>query len=393
MASGGATDVGVTATEIHVGIGILDIGAAKQFGFNFDIGDQRARYDALIASVNKRGGINGRKVVPHYRVIEVSKQESFQAACISWTKDDKVFAVFLSSQTPQAASVCIIGEGNTPFITSDGIDDSYYANGNYFSVQPNDNRVLHDQALYLLAKGVLKGKTVGVLTGDGAERLAIDRTLIPELARGGIKVAAVEVVPADTSGTQKMPIAVSNFKDAGVDYVIIAANVILAGPFVQSADRSGLKAEYGLSDFNNQINDQVADYYPDSFDGTVGLSTHRFSEYRAGSPPPPADKACLDIVHPVDPKVQPSTNSAFEVAMMECAMWTMFVAGVTRAGAALNRGSFRAGVEQIGPTPIAGILDGSYGPGKHDGGNTVREVAWHKSCSCWQIAGPQRPMR
>src|SRR5436189_6248901 len=128
-----------------------------------------------------------------------------------------------------------------------------------------------------------------------------------------------------------MSVAISNFKAAGVDFVIIAANVILAGPFAQSADRAGFHPEYGLSDFNNQINDQVASYYPDSFEGTIALSTHRFSEYRAGNPPPPADQQCVDRVMSADPKVLPSTNSAFEVAMQECGMFDLFVPGATNA--------------------------------------------------------------
>jgi hypothetical protein len=69
-----------------------------------------------------------------------------------------------------------------------------------------------------------------------------------------------------------------------------------------------------LSDFNNEINDQVASYYPAGFEGTVGLSTHRFSQYRAGAAPSPADANCLKRVLPADPKVQPFTNSAYEVA-------------------------------------------------------------------------------
>src|SRR3546814_3098464 len=97
----------------------------------------------------------------------------------------------------------------------------------------------------------------------------------------GYEVKSVEVVPATTAGTQKLPIAVSNFKAAGVDFVIVAANVVLNGPFVQTAGRSGFNPEYSLSDFNNQINDQVSSYYPDSFDGTIGLSTHRFPEHRS----------------------------------------------------------------------------------------------------------------
>jgi ABC-type branched-subunit amino acid transport system substrate-binding protein len=386
--TGGATDVGVTADTIKVGIGIVDVGAAKDLGYNFDLGDQHARYEALIAAQNAKGGIHGRKIVPDYRTFDATNPSApTQAACVAWTKDVKVFTVLVESQFPAAAAVCVFGQNRTPFITTDGIDESYYANGLYWSTQANDNRILIDQAHYLADKGTLKGKTIGVLSGDGTERTAIDKTLVPTLAQLGYKVADVEVVPQSIEGTQRMPLAISNFMAKGVDFVIIAANVILAGPFVQAAERAGYHPGFGLSDFNNEINDQVADYYPDSFDGTVGLSTHRFSEYRAGAPFAPADQSCLDRVHKVDPKVLPTTNSAFEVSMGECAMFDAWVRGLQGAGPNLTRATWVAAMERSGSFGISSTQDGSFGPGKHDAVDYEREVAWRKSCTCWQIVG------
>ena len=387
-AVGGATDKGVTADRIKLGIGIIDVGAAKDLGFNFDIGDEHARYEALIAHQNAKGGIHGRKIVADYRTFDATNPASpAQAACVSWTKDVQVFSVIVESQFPAAAAVCVFGQNQTPFITTDGIDESYYANGLYFSTQANDNRILEDHARYLHAKGVMKGKTIGVLGGDGTERAAIDRTLVPVLAELGYEVADIETVPATTQGTQQMPIAISNFKAKGIDFVIIAANVILAGPFVQASDRAGFHPAFALSDFNNEINDQVASYYPDGFEGTVGLSTHRFPEYRAGAKLAPADQSCIDRVQKVDPKVLPTTNSAFEVAMGECAMFDAWVRGAVRAGPNLTRASWVAGMEASGTFGISSTQDGTFGPGKHDAVDFEREVAWHKSCKCWQIVG------
>jgi hypothetical protein len=392
-ATAGADGPGVTANQVKVGIGILDIGAAKNFGYAFDLGDQQARFDAMITAQNAKGGINGRQIVPSYHVVDALKEESRQAACIAWTQDEHVFSVLVSSQWSEAATVCVIGQGGTPMFTADGVDRSYYGNGLLFTTQPSDNRILADQAAYLIQGGQLAGKRIGVLSGDGAERLAVDDTLVPALGAAGYAVSDIEVVPADISGTQKMPIAISNFKAAGIDFVIIAANVILAGPFVQSADRAGFHPAYALSDFNNQINDQVASYYPDAFEGTIGLSNHDFSEYRAGNPPPAADQACLDRVLPADPKVLPSTNSAFEVAMEECGMFDAWVAGALNAGATLNAATLVTGMESTGTRSIAGVFDGSFAPGKHDAVDNVRPVAWHKSCTCWEIAGPIRGMQ
>lgn len=385
---------GVTDTQVKLGIGIVDVGAAKDFGFNFDLGDQKARYDALIAAQNAKGGINGRKIVADYRTIDAANPgPTGQAACVGWTKDAKVFSVLIHTNLTQAAAVCLIGPGATPVFTTDGVDRSYYANGLYFSTQASDNRILADHADYLISKGVLKGKTIGVLGGEGAEKLAIDNTLVPALARGGFTVKAVEVVPGTTAGTQRLPIAVSNLKAAGVDFVIIAANVVLAGPFVQSASRAGFSPQYSLSDFNNQINDQVAGYYPDDFDGTIGLSTHNFPEYRAGLPVSVADQACYDRVAKADPKILPFQNSAHEVGLGECAIFDAWVRGALAAGPNLNRATFVAGIETSGTFGIPGTFEGSFARGKHDAVDVEREVAWRKDCKCWRIVDPNQIRR
>jgi ABC-type branched-subunit amino acid transport system substrate-binding protein len=389
------SDVGVTDSTIKLGIAIIDVGAAKSFGFNFDLGNQRARWDALLASINSKGGINGRKLTADYRTIDAADvTNSAQQACVAWTKDAKVFAILAHSQFPQTAVVCAIGQGNTPVFTTDGIDESYYRNGLFVSMQASDNRIVVDHARYLHEAGLLKGKTIGILTGEGSERLSIDKSLIPELAALGYKVADVEEVPGGTAGTQKMTIAVSNFKAAGVDFVIVEANVILAGPFAQAADRAGYRPQYGLSDFNNQVNDQVASYYPDSFEGTIALSTHRFPEYRAGLPPPPADKACMDISGKADPTIYPAENSAHEVGLGECAIFNALVGAATAAGPRLNRATLVRGLDTLGgPFGIGATLDGSFGPGKHDAVDYERRVVWRKSCRCWQLADAPTAIR
>lgn len=389
VADAGGPTVGITDSEIRLGIAIIDVGQAEQMGVSFDLGNQQARWDALLKSVNDAGGIHGRQLVADYRTIEVvnAPVETAQAACVGWVEDTKVFAALVSSQLPAAALVCLTGAGATPTFTSEGFDSAYYGSTLLYTMDANDNRMLRDHARYLEEKGKLAGKTIGILTGEGAERTAVDNTLVPTLQDMGYQVARIESVPATTAATQRMPIAVSNFKAAGVDLVIMASNIVLAGPFVQAADQSNYRPEFAISDFNGQINDQMASYYPDSFEGTVALSTQRFPEYRAGAALAPADQACIDRVQPVDPKVLPTTNSAFEVAMFECGLFDMLVAGLTNAGQQLTQPGFIAGLEQRGPFDMAGSLGASFGPGKHDAGDEEREVAWRAGCGCWQLVG------
>jgi hypothetical protein len=345
--------------------------------------------------VNAAGGVNGRKIVPYYYTFDATNPDvPAQAACLSWTKDDHVFSVLVESQFPTAAEVCIFGQGDTPYVTVQGTDQSYYANGLFFSTQASDNRTLADEVNFLVGNGSLVGQRIGVVSGDGSDEIAVNDTLLPDLASAGHPAKDVEVIPSTTSGTQQIPIAISNLKAAGVTLVIVAANVILAGPFVQAANHAGFNPKYALSDFNNEINDQVASYYPTAFQGTIGLTTHRFPEYRDGAPFAPADQACLNVVRPVDPTVLPTTNSAFEVAMGDCDVFDAWLSGVTRAGTNLTQASFLTAMGDTGNFAIPGTQNGSFGPGKHDADDYEQEVAWQESCTCWELVdGLGTPVR
>ena len=381
-------------SPITLGIGIINVGEASQFGYNFDIGNEQARYQALVDNINNAGGVNGHKIVPDFQTFNaVDPTVSAQAACVAWTQTDHVFAVLVESQFPTAGEVCVLQAG-IPYITTQGTDESYYANGLFFSLEASDNRTLEDEANFLAGNGSLSGKTIGVVSGDGTDELSVDNTLEPALKQLGYQVKDVEVIPDSTSGAQQIPIAISNLKAAGVDFVIFAANVVLDGPFVQAANQAGYNPQYALSDFNDEINDQVASYYPSAFQGTIGLSTHRFPEYRAGAPFAPADQTCLNIVHPVDPSVLPTTNSAFEVAMGDCAVFDAFVAGAKAAGNNLTLSSWLAGMNSLGSFAIPGTQNGSFSAAKHDAADYEQEVSWQQSCTCWELVnGLSTPLR
>jgi ABC-type branched-subunit amino acid transport system substrate-binding protein len=401
IAAGGASagptgnDVGVSAAQVTVGISILDAGGAAALGASFDTGRQEDRWKALIADANAKGGVNGRKIVPRFRKADLVNDPiaSTRAACIGWTKDDKVFTVLYTAQLRTDTAVCVTGEGGTPLVTSQGLDEAYYASRLLYSTGANNQRLLIDHARYLARTGVLAGHTVGVLSGDGADLVSVNQTLLPELARLGTSVKRVEVVPGDISATQRMPVAVSNFKAAGVDLVIMAASSVLVGPFATAASRSNYAPLFAVSDFNYQVNDALSDQFPDAFDGTVALSIQQFPTYNAGGAAPAPDAACIGRVRGVEPAMANNRSLAFGLALIECGVFDTWLSMARKAGPALSRASLAAAAEQTGPFPISGSLDGSFGPGKFDAVDQVREVVWKKDCHCWKPVPGSAPRR
>jgi hypothetical protein len=102
--SGGA--VGTTASgstaaatsgPIKLGFVITNTGNASSVGINPGTSySNQQMYDALVAAMNKAGGINGRKIEPVYAVTDTASSDwssDFQAACSKFTQDNHVAAV------------------------------------------------------------------------------------------------------------------------------------------------------------------------------------------------------------------------------------------------------------------------------------------------------------
>src|SRR5437870_1036729 len=62
----------------------------------------RAQLEAALANGNSNGGIGGRKIVPVWAVFDTTSSQTIdqqaQAACATWTQDNKVFAIFGGAQ-------------------------------------------------------------------------------------------------------------------------------------------------------------------------------------------------------------------------------------------------------------------------------------------------------
>jgi hypothetical protein len=98
-ASQPATGANVASASGPIKIGFIVTNASNAGDFGVSSGqtfsDQQL-YDALVAAMNKRGGINGRKIEPVYGVTDTAAPDwstQFQAACAKFTQDNHVAAV------------------------------------------------------------------------------------------------------------------------------------------------------------------------------------------------------------------------------------------------------------------------------------------------------------
>lgn len=158
-----ASGRGFTATTVQIGVATAaDSGAfAGSFGVSGtgQAGDPMAQLNAVVADVNRHGGLVGRKVVlvPHdYNTSQTLSNPGAanQQACDDWTQDHKVFAVVAAPVVEDTLLTCL-AKTRTPLIQAGGLDF------------PNHYRETYDKfpLLFNLAQ----------MDGDHYDQISIDR--------------------------------------------------------------------------------------------------------------------------------------------------------------------------------------------------------------------------
>jgi ABC-type branched-subunit amino acid transport system substrate-binding protein len=383
-----ASDVGITANTVVVGIPVPDTSAmgdtegGVQFGET--LGDFRVQYGAAIEELNERGGIGGRRVVAEYRSYAAGDPDAMRAACLHLTEEKKVFAVLAGFFGDPI--LCVTEQHETPMIAQASEPDDYYArsSGRYFSITASKDRILGDLAASLHRDGLLRGKTIGVLDQEGVDAIPVDRTLLPTLDRLGYDVAYHARIANDTGAAQsQIPLEVQRMRGAGVDTVIIASGLIRATVFVQEAQNQRWKPQYLLSDFASGATDVYTLAMSDSFDGALAYTSFRTGEAKTGRPEADHDRACREIYERRSGDTLDRAKIEYFYAVTACGIVGLFERGFGGAGPNPTRATFSQALQAIGQFAVPYGSTGSFAPGKFDAPDTTRRVGWRLSCKCW----------
>ena len=281
-----AVGPGVTATEIRLGIPYCNDCAAGNAALGAggeDPGDTRRYYKAALDEVNARGGVLGRKLVPVFHQISVSDDisASQQAACETFTKDNKVFAIFFRGEITYSCALKagIIAWGGG-------------ASGQVFARYPNlfaPSSIRFERLAAVTVRAMVKagwqkpdakyptGK-IGLISWDDPEyRYAMNNGWLAALHAAGLKETDVRyiAIPADPGTISDASAAISSavlrFRREGIDHVFISDGPagIFAGTgltllFLENAQTQGYKPRYGFNtnnspDFDSHPKAQLVD--------------------------------------------------------------------------------------------------------------------------------------
>ena len=386
----GATDQGVTATTVLVGVSLPDLGSLGA-AFNVPtVAQQQKAWDAVFAVYNKAGGVQCRRIVAKYYSDDVTSSTAEHATCLQMVQD-KLFAVLQNFYFPEQ-STCP-AQNKLPNIWyipphTDQVN-KYYPY--ILSYQPDYDRLVRDYIRGAKQLGWFEGHgKVGVLEGTCFPDLnhAIER----ELTAVGISSSQWELFnygcdPSAPSQPDKDTQAVLQFKRAGVTHVVSVAYG-RSFSFSSVADGQDYKAKYAVMD-DGQVagsNHSSANPTGAGFDGALAIAVSQLGE--ADSPGVRPSPATADCVRVMAAAGLPSPLSAGGAAYgSPCAGIKVFVAAASHA-AMLTRTSLAPGLAQVGR------LDLSFpaGPGDfHDAGNPTgggywRPLRFDRSATCWRVA-------
>ncbi len=366
-----ASDRGITATTVKLGVFLIDLGDVGRLGLNgfagYDPDQQKSYWTAYIADANKRGGAAGRTITPvYYTVTATGQNASATAGCKQLIETDKVFAVTNIIGVYGAPILCVTKDHQTPYLSVDGAVDDFYkeSKGLLFTVQPSTLRTQLNAAARMIALGRFgdpkKGtaKKIGILHEDGY--LAPDNeVLITYLRKLGYEVT---VGVHSSSGEQNVPpqlaAAASAMCSAGSEIIFLNTNALDGSNFVRNIDsHPGCTPGYLTSDFDfAQSGDSfLANMPPSYFRQALGVTSSRVGEGRVGYAEPAHDANCRRIYETAPGGGKIDRNSARDYfyfqAMSTCQLVANLKDGLDRAGLNPTRPVVRAGAVRARDVP------------------------------------------
>lgn len=375
---------GVTAETITLGMSMLDFDKLKELGLSpGGWGDQQAIWEALVADLNARGGINGRMVEAVYEFYSPIDNADADRACAVLTQDNETFANLGGFVGPAGvADVCVVGLNETIMVGGEITDDELaQARAPWFHAGPTVEYQTFNLLNLLVQTGRADGAVVYMMGGASA---ADEEDFVRgQLEERGIEVVGSRIIEAGDGDTlaqdRELAVAFEDFRSSGANTLMLfgtpsaqirgAAAAGLTGSIAIWSNDSG-----GLANLGQTIVDKsVAD---GALTTTAATDDEIFNDElfqsRCVEPVKAADIPEEDLRLPSS--YQTGEENWFNPLRRYCIMLAIFEAVATIAGGDLTPETFEAAA--FGPEfddfVLPGIGPASLSPDKLGAQDGVR---------------------
>lgn len=394
---------GVTATEVRIGVAIVDDGAAVYAAAGADLAtasadQQEAEITAIADDINHRGGTAGRKLVPVFYRFSYSSgtfAAQAQAICTHFTDDVNVLAVVTWNSTSELPAC--LAQHDTAHVdigNSEAYDERElrrFGPSYYRPMQLHLDR-LRPFVDRLVTRGFLtRANKIGILRYDKGQYARTSENVIrPAMAAYGLSVAAeFAFTPVGSLGDLSNTAAQANnavlrFRSAGVDRVVlIASQAAIPFFFMPAAESQGYHPEYGVTSLDAPAS--LPGNMPEAqLERTVGIGWNVVYDVDFGwsrSSHIPDFKRCADLL-----------RSIAESRGFACDPY-WFIDAALDGAPEVSPAGMRAGVDGLGGSlHLAATFGLQYAPGRIEGIARARDVIFDSTCGCFAYTGPDWPL-
>ena len=352
---------------------------------------------AVVDDVNRSGGVLGRKLAVYIHDFDgtayvSNPSQTFSEICTDFRDDHKVFAVIFNIADPTVRK-CLADMGS-PLIVSGSsalTAAAYNENGANYLFGINSITVGRLAELFIRSlmersfttkwdttagrAGGIAPVKLGLIHVDNPDTNALYAAYAKELAKYGLKFdETVTYAYSLQAGIAATSAAIYRFRSQGVTHVFGAS-----GFFLQAAEQQHYRPRYaylpGLGDFG------VQNVPAEQMNGALTVGWAPATDVAAAQDPgTPGGKHCEAVMRAHSLVATQRTD--LERMHAICDAIYAFRDALNRGNSA-NVAGLRRGYEALGTSFTTALTFGaSMGPNRHNGVDSVRDMAFDNGCSC-----------
>lgn len=412
QASGGsaggsiATRGSLTTGPLTIGMVYSNNGAANSalgLATSASAGPQNVM-GALVAALNKQGGLAGRKLAVEYYPVDATSSDystEAQSACANFTQDHPVPVVLdFTFGTRYGMATCLARYGVADFGigTSDTVSDNaagLFASPDWMTSSRRYRAVITG----LHTTGYLSPHNkIGVLLEDcGYLQRAYQQTVLPEISQLGLKLVDTETFACtagfSSAGPDSATIssAILHLRTDGADRLLIVSDYeqVALLLLANQAESQGWRPGYMLSSAaeTEVIRSDIPSVQWPQLHG-IGWSPGLDID-DPNQPPSQVEQRCVNLIK--DGGLAVSGWQNIFTANAVCTEIFFVGSALQHSSGDASGGALMTAIDSLGASFVApGIVDGStfFGPSRHDGPAAEAPFAYVGSCGCMKYTGP-----
>jgi hypothetical protein len=383
---------GVTPEVIKVGVTTFDWDQLATMGVDLGLSNSDDIYEAALASINERGGINGRMLELYPVVYLPVGNVDAEAACVELTEDHEVFVVVGTTLSDEI--LCFTDDHETAAVVSAGMTEQRKADARapYVTIGVETEERSNGFVAGVQEVGALDGATVGV---TGSPDVSIEAYESTVQAFRDIGIDPIEGITGDNDedlveSANDAGIVYERFRAAGVNTTVATTGVPLE---MANAVAAGYTTDQWLMLLPmSGTGLRKADVDPSYIDGAYSISeTPLGTALQPSMADDPLVAACIDDIEERTGRTFPYElgleKNDIAAALGACSIVIVLERALTDAGPDLTNESFGAAVEGIGDIDLPGRTGAHLGPDDFSAGGELTTTQFDAETEIWNPVG------